>query len=163
MIQIGDNTSEIFRITGGVKQGGPLSPKLYNIYVADLINKIEISNMGAIIEGMKINIIMYADDIILISPLKIQLIQMIKITLENMENWKIKINLEKTNYMTIGIPKIINKEVRINETTIQEVSTMKYLGIIFNKKLDSTEHLKHRNKLNMIATNLLAIQHRSFR
>jgi hypothetical protein len=152
MIQIGDNASEIFKITGGVKQGGPLSPKLYNIYVADLINKIEISNMGAIIEDMKINIIMYADDIILISPLKIHLIQMIKITLDYMENWKIKINLEKTNYMTIGIPKIINKEVRINETTIQEVNTMKYLGIIFNKKLDSKEHLKHRNKLNMIAT-----------
>jgi hypothetical protein len=108
--------------------------------------------MGAIVEDMKINIIMYADDIILISPLKIHLIQMIKITLDYMENWKIKINLEKTNYMTIGIPKIINKEVRINETIIQEVNTMKYLGIIFNKKLDSKEHLKHRNKLNMIAT-----------
>jgi len=42
--------------------------------------------------------------------------------------------------------------MRINETTIQDVNSMKYLGIIFNKKLDSTEHLKHRNKLNMNAT-----------
>jgi hypothetical protein len=37
--------------------------------------------------------------IILISPFKIQLIQMIKITLDYMENWKIKINLEKTNFI----------------------------------------------------------------
>ena len=31
-----NNVSEIFRITGGVKKGGPFSPKLYNIYLSEL-------------------------------------------------------------------------------------------------------------------------------
>jgi hypothetical protein len=63
-----NNVSEIFRITGGVKQGGPLSPKLYNIYISELVQKIEETNGGALINKLKINIIIYADDIFIISP-----------------------------------------------------------------------------------------------
>jgi hypothetical protein len=32
------------------------------------------------------------------------------------------------------------------------VQSVKYLGIIFNKQLDSAEHIKNRNKINMIST-----------
>jgi hypothetical protein len=78
-----------------VKQGGPLSPKLYNIYISELIQKIEETNGGALINKLKINIIIYADDIVIISPLKIDLVKMLEATMKYMEMWKIKINIEK--------------------------------------------------------------------
>jgi hypothetical protein len=78
-----------------VKQSGPLSPKLYNIYISELIQKIEETNGGALINKLKINIIIYADDIVIISPLKIDLVKMLEATMKYMEMWKIKINIEK--------------------------------------------------------------------
>ena len=105
--------SKKFHITGGVKQGGPLSPKLYNIYISELINKIEDTNGGAFINKLKINIIIYADDIVIISPLKIDLIRMLEATMKYMDMWKIKINLDKTNYLIFGKPKIINSDIEI--------------------------------------------------
>jgi hypothetical protein len=146
-----NNVSEIFRITGGVKQGGPLSPKLYNIYISELVQKIEETNGGALINKLKISIIIYADDIVIISPLKIDLVKMLEATMEYMEMWKIKINIEKTNYLIFGKPKIKNTEIEVCGFKIEMVQSVNYLGIIFNKQLDSTEHIRKRNKINMIS------------
>ena len=62
--------SEMFRTKWGVKQGGPMSPLLYNIYTQDLIIEIEKMQLGAMINKIQISTIMYADDVIIISPTK---------------------------------------------------------------------------------------------
>ena len=41
IIQNNGSYSKIFKTTIGVKQGGPLSPRLFAMYVEDLINEIE--------------------------------------------------------------------------------------------------------------------------
>ena len=59
-----DETSSKFKTTIGVKQGGPLSSKLFAIYIEDLIKHVEDSNISVKIGKMKIQILLYADDII---------------------------------------------------------------------------------------------------
>jgi len=57
--------SELFPITVGVKQGGILSPPLFENKIDDLIYEFINEDIGAQINGINISIIVYADDIIL--------------------------------------------------------------------------------------------------
>ncbi|CAF3669002.1 unnamed protein product [Rotaria socialis] len=57
-----------WKIGNGVRQGGILSPLLFNIYMDSALSKISNMHVGCSIDAFKVNIIGYADDILLISP-----------------------------------------------------------------------------------------------
>ena len=58
----------------GVRQGGVLSPILFSLYVDDALVRLNETDLGCNLCGLFINAIMYADDIILMSP-SIKLLQ----------------------------------------------------------------------------------------
>ncbi|RMZ95799.1 RNA-directed DNA polymerase from mobile element jockey-like, partial [Brachionus plicatilis] len=66
-VQNKDQISSIFKTSIGVKQGGPLSPKLFSIYVEDLINEIMSTELITDIDGIKTGILMYADDLLIMT------------------------------------------------------------------------------------------------
>jgi hypothetical protein len=75
-----------------VKQGGSLSPKLYNVYIADIVVKINEVQDGVFIRDIKLNIIIYADDILLLSNTKVEMVKMLNKLKVYMVMWKIVIN-----------------------------------------------------------------------
>ena len=60
--------SDFFRVSCGVRQGGISSPILFNLYVDDLLVLLRQSGYGCYVSKTFIGCIMYADDLILISP-----------------------------------------------------------------------------------------------
>jgi len=70
--------------------------ELYNINIAELIDITNKLEMRAIINKMRINILVHADDISLVSPLRRILIDMLNATLDYMELWKIKKNVQRS-------------------------------------------------------------------
>ncbi|CAF2129717.1 unnamed protein product [Rotaria magnacalcarata] len=64
----GDAFSYKWQIRNGVRQGGVLSPSLFNIFVNELINKIDKLKVGCKLGTSYSNIIAYADDIVLLAP-----------------------------------------------------------------------------------------------
>ena len=59
-------TTGCFVITNGVRQGGILSPLLFNVYMDGLSSSLSNTPTGCVIGGVMVNHIMYAD--VIISP-----------------------------------------------------------------------------------------------
>ena len=66
-----------FKVTNGVRQGGILSPYLFNVYVDELSEQLKMCNVGCSMNGHLINHIMYADDLVLILPPSVGLCQLL--------------------------------------------------------------------------------------
>ena len=111
---INDNEiSEMFKTTIGVKQGGCLSPRLFTLYVEDVIPIIESLNLGTKIGEIMIDIILYADDMLLITDTKWKFEQMLNVLTEYGANIEIKFNGSKTTLM------IYNKSLGDNRPQIK--------------------------------------------
>ena len=145
-IQLDGKKTKEFLTTAGVKQGGPLSPKLYNIYIEELIPSIEKEGLGARVGKMKISVIVYADDIMVISPTRIGMEKMISTVHFYMTKWKIKMNLEKTSYMLFGRARIVDSIVNVEGKIIEKVTVMTYLGVTLDENLNMNNHVLERTK-----------------
>ena len=58
----------MFTVTCGVRQGGILSPSLFNLYVDELIDLLRMSGSGCFVNTTFVGCIMHADDLLLLSP-----------------------------------------------------------------------------------------------
>ena len=64
---INGKLTEWFDVNCGLKQGCSLSSILFNLYINDLIIKINSLDIGIDIGGEKVGILAYADDVVLIA------------------------------------------------------------------------------------------------
>ena len=62
-----DYVSKSFEVKAGVRQGGILSPILFNVYMDDLTYVLRVDGHGCFINRTFLGCIMYADDILLLS------------------------------------------------------------------------------------------------
>ncbi|CAF0788801.1 unnamed protein product [Brachionus calyciflorus] len=149
--------SNIFPTTLGVKQGGKLSPKLFSIYVNDLIEEIENEEPCLkISDKEKIDGIVYADYIVLISTTKKGLQEQIVITERYGYEKETSYNPSKTTFMVFNGKMSRNaKEQRedlwqedlvLNGSNITQVQSMKYLGANISDDDKNTVHIARRKK-----------------
>ena len=57
-----------FTIGNGTRQGGILSPYLFSRYIRELLLELETSRVCCCIGGEYINVLAYADDIVVLAP-----------------------------------------------------------------------------------------------
>jgi len=60
--------SSFFNIGNGTRQGGVLSPYLFSRYIRELLSELEAARVGCCVGGQLINVLAYADDIVLLAP-----------------------------------------------------------------------------------------------
>ena len=138
--------SEIFKTTIGVKQGGPLSPKLFAIYIEELVELVEKENLGIKIQDLQIGIILYADDIIIMSDDEKRIQRALEICEEFGSKKEIKFNPEKTQLIVFGNKRQRNKKVSLmmNKKMIETHDKIKYLGVLINSKNTNEDHIQQR-------------------
>ena len=61
------------RVLSGVRQGGVLSPLLFNCYVDHIISQLKYSGLGCHYANCYVGCIMYADDLLLMSSSVLEL------------------------------------------------------------------------------------------
>ena len=68
MVRWGNSPSMTFHCSNGIRQGGQLSPLLYNVYTNDLNHHLEATGVGCYVGGAWVNSQSYADDRVLLAP-----------------------------------------------------------------------------------------------
>jgi hypothetical protein len=125
-----------FSINCGVKQGGILSPFLFNIFIDDLIHSCIDSNIGALFGETNVSILVYADDIILISPNDSHLQRLLNTCTQFSSDWLLKFNPNKSHIISFGKPIFPNTIFTLSNLPLTESNSIKYLGIEINSSLD---------------------------
>ena len=124
-------------IEKGVRQGGILSPFLFNFYINSIINDISNTNVGCCLGDTRSNILANADDIVLLAENTTQMKTLYGKLVKDIEEHVLKINESKTKCVIFGHRnKELTESIELNGDKLQVVNAFKYLGhnICFNFK-----------------------------
>jgi len=167
MVENGNDKSNMFRTTVGVKQGGSLSPRLFALYIEDLVKRIKESKHGVYYgnKNYKVDILLYADDILLVSTTKGGLQELLYITEKYGLDCEIVFNIEKTYTMVFNEKVVRSKrnmridewksDLKLSNETIQIVTSITYLGVEISNDLRNDLHLNKRRNKSLAAIHLL--------
>ena len=67
-VKLNDCISHVYAVSNCVKQGGVMSPLLFNLYVQDLIECLDRKGLGCHMGNYFSGCLVYADDITLVAP-----------------------------------------------------------------------------------------------
>ena len=129
--------SDSFKTSNGVKQGGVLSPLLFNIYMDDLSILLNQSRIGCHVNDSIINHIMYADDMCLLAPCSTALQKLVIICYDYANEHDILYNAKKSVCMLINSKKFhvrSSPSIRVGSCTLGYVKSCKYLGCLIDEQ-----------------------------
>ena len=138
--------SNPFETHTGLKQGCLMSPILFSIYLNDLHEYLE---GGLYIDDLNVRLLMYADDIVILSEDINVLQKMIEKLEEYCEIWNMEVNLEKSAIMVFrnGGRLSSAEKWKYKGENVKIVSEYTYLGVIITPKLSFQKHLESRNSV----------------
>lgn len=136
LVKWGNNTSEKFTITKGLKQGCCLSPTLFKIYIKEALDAWRRRTRGMGIEVGETNLttLLFADDQIIIANDEEDADFMYRKLVEEYQKWGLTMNKKKTEYLvqTSDMPEP-DVELQINKE-IRKSREYKYLGSIISEE-----------------------------
>lgn len=91
-----------FPLLAGVRQGGLLSPLLFNLYIDELYSRLKDSGLGCHLYGLYSGCLLYADDILLLSHSCTALQRMLNICSVFADDYDVKFNVKKCAFVRIG-------------------------------------------------------------
>ena len=98
-VRINGQISDWFDVKIGLKQGCILSPLLFNIFINDLAQTVNNLECGASYGEGDVSILLYADDIVLLSDNEAKLQRMLCCLNDYCLSWGLTINFEKSKIM----------------------------------------------------------------
>ena len=121
--------SSIYRLHAGVRQGGVLSPVFFAIFVNSVIIAVERSGLGCRIGFNCLSIIMYADDLLLISSSITHLKQLIDICISEFNKLDLAINGKKSGCIRFGVNYAnVCNDLVTKDATFSWTDCLNYLG-----------------------------------
>ncbi|KAK9306259.1 hypothetical protein QLX08_002989 [Tetragonisca angustula] len=159
-----ETTSEVITLKGrnrrfktdrGVRQGCPLSPILFNMYI-DLEKEMKEGNLGGTVIGKtKVFALKYADDVALVADDAMGLKEMLASLARFAAKEDLQINTDKTKIMVFRKGGRRSKKERwwINGREIEVVNSFKYLGFWFTTGNAYSKHLEDLAARTRIAAN----------
>lgn len=143
--------SDKFEIKGGLRQGGVLSPILFNVFIDEILKEckpylkklcVGFKNL----EPIELTECMFADDLVIMANSEKGLQNNINIWNNTLKKYGMKINTTKTCVMMVTKGQEEEMNIRIENEKIQQVEQIKYLGVTIerngNQDIDVSERIR---------------------
>ena len=148
--QWGNYVTDGFTVSNGVRQGGILSPFLFNLYIDSLSSELDNTGVGCRYLG-SMNHLAYADDVVLMSPSPFGL----QTLLDTCERFSVEsdviFNTKKTVCMVLR-PKCLKNmtlpKFTLCGSVLSYISQYKYLG--YQMSDDSLDNLEIRQQYRLL-------------
>ena len=162
-LNTGLGVTNTFPVNNGLKQGCKLSTSMFNIYIYDLCCEINNLQCGVKIGESRVSILMYADDIVLISNSAIRLQKMLDCLSQWCKKWRMSLNENKTKIIHFRkkITRRGNFIFKCCDKVIQYTCNYKYLGLWFNEFNDMSFAAKEIAKSATRALGVIICKHKS--
>ena len=146
-VRWGNSVSTLFHTTNGVRQGGILSPYLFNVYMDELSSRLCNTETGCYLSNVCINHLMYADDIVLLSPTITGMRMLTKACSLYAKEHDIIFNQSKSVTMNILPNRQIFKDivlppVYLDNVQLNVVNEYKYLGHVIMSDMKDDVDIK---------------------
>ena len=115
--------SEKFQIKRGVRQGDPISPKLFSAAIETIFQTVDLDK-GLNIDGEILTNLRFANDVALTTNNMTEMEEQLNRLYKNSKNIGLKMHKGKTRYLTNFQN---NQEIHIESENIEEVTNYKYL------------------------------------
>ena len=148
-VKVNEKVSKQFWTVKGVRQGCPLSPSLFAIYIAEIDEKLAAAQMGGVVVGReKIWTLTYADDMAMVARTEGEMKEMLKTLEKYLKNLKLQLNVEKSKMVVFskGRGKEKENDWRWKAEKIEQVKEFTYLGYTFQKNNGPEKHIRERCK-----------------
>ena len=158
-VRWGHCISNSFNVTNGVRTSGVLSPQLFNVYIidglSDILNKSTISGS---LDGKRINHLLYADDLCIVSLSSAGLQQLLSICDQYCASHSLTFNVRKSVCMFFKSKMITlcdNVPVVSIGNNIDFMHETKYLGVIINSSMKTSSDVVRQTRKFYAPTNML--------
>ena len=135
-VRVGNDVSEWFPVTVGLRQGCVMSPRLFNVYVDGVVREVNVKVLGKGLELLsanggrfEINQLLFADDTALVADSEEKLGRLMSEFVRGCERRKLKVNVGKNKVMRCsryGNGDRMN--MILNGEPLEGVDCFKYLG-----------------------------------
>ncbi|XP_037876062.1 LINE-1 retrotransposable element ORF2 protein isoform X1 [Bombyx mori] len=136
-----EKLGEEFPIERGVRQGDPISPKIFSAVLELIFRKLDWDNFGLNVNGDKLSHLRFADDLILFSECPMILERMLQQLADESANAGLTMNITKTKVMSNSSQK---NAIAVNNQELEYVSEYVYLGQLVSPTESMQKEIERR-------------------
>ncbi len=148
-IRMDEGVTKKFRSMRGVRQGCPRSPLLFNLYIADLEECLKGNQEGGVVlQGMKVWLLAYADDMVLVAEEPKQMQNMLQCLWRYLKRKGLELNYSKSKMQIFkkGGKRAKGEKWQWEGKEVEVVKVFKYLGMIMQSNNSFGEHIRYIKK-----------------
>ena len=132
-VRVYGKLSEWFVVSKGVRQGCVMSPWLFNIFMDKCVKLAEQNGSGVNIGLLKLWLLLYADDALLVAESEDELQGMLERFHVSTKSMDLRINVSKTKVMVFGGEEGDAVNVTLNGESLERVDEFVYLGRMYQE------------------------------
>ena len=138
-IRVNNNLTDWFETTIGVRQGCPLSD-LFNVFLENILAEAfkDCKKLGTNVDCYKLKDLHFADDIALIADSENDLQTLIERVHDVSKKYGMEISIPKTKAMIFSYEDQLQVQIKLDDTSLDQVNRFKYVGVTLTPLNDST-------------------------